>query len=220
MCEPEQIDGDVRAPLRLALVGGAYRTREALSELLSEQPDTMVVAQAQDLDAVMVEARQSAPNLVLVDFKLPEVDTILACREFRGEFPGCGIVLQTTHAHAGTVAAVVMASAAGHIAKTLDGVRLTRALAMVHQSDSPDRRVGAGVVRWYEAWLRNRRGGGVDHSLLLLQLIASGRSDHEISQQLNLGTLAVRSEVARLYRTLVDQPDFRAPGSDLARLLL
>lgn len=207
-------------PLRLALVGGSSPTRHALAELLADQPGTEVLAEAQGLSGLIGGARQPSPDLVLLDLRLPDVDAIIASRAFRAELPQCGIVLQTTHAHAGTVAALVVSGAAAHIVKTLNGGRLRDALADIHRRGEPDRRVGAGVVRWYEGWLAQRQVDAADPSLSLLRLVAAGRSDDEIGAELDLSPLEVRSAVAQLYLTLSDQPDFRGPGSHLARLLL
>lgn len=211
-------------PMRIVLAGGPVRARDALRDLLVTEAGIEVIAAASTLHG-LGSALAAPPDLALVDVRLPDVDAILASRDFRQQSPASRILLFSTHADAGTVAAVTVSSASGYVQKTLDTGALAAVLtdAARGRRDEVARQVTASVVRWVESGLAGESARGASplaHDLDVLRLVATGHTDGEISEQLNLDAVTTRARVAQLYLDLHSASAFRGVGSDLARLLL
>lgn len=209
----------------LLLMGGTPTTRRALHALLDGRASPVLLGEAADTRDLVEQAVRVAPDLILFDTHLPDVPFVLACREVRERAPSSAIALLTTHADARSVVALAIAGAVGHVSKTLDGDALAASLLAIHRPQGSVRAsIGEALLDWFEAWSA-RAAPGVRSTqvsrrdLPLLRLLISGVSDREIAAHVGLDPITLRSEIARVYLALSEEPAFRTTGASLARLL-
>src|SRR4051794_6288996 len=118
--------------------------RQGLRLMLASEPDIEVVGEAENGQEVLELCRELAPDLVLMDVRMPQMDGLEATRTIKGEFPTTSVVMVTSQENPDYLLDAVRAGAAGYVLKEatkdelLDSVRkvasgeptLDQALAM------------------------------------------------------------------------------------------
>lgn len=207
---------------RILVTGGNATTRNGLSLLLERAEPRFHVAAAMDLTPDLPDrAREIAPDLVVVDARLPDLTAVSASRGINDRLTGARVVLLTAQADSRAVAACAIAGA-GHVVKSLDGAALAAALLRLHQSHRHlDTRIAAALLDWYT----NRPAGDTraqarrsQESEVLAQVL-NGSADREIALQIGVDSITVRSEIVHLYSVLSEDPEFRPIGTFLSRWL-
>jgi DNA-binding NarL/FixJ family response regulator len=89
----------VTAPIRIVLVEDNQVFREALELLLGLRSDVEVVASVGDGAHAVEAARESAPDVVLMDYRLPGLDGVQATRAVLEACPGVTVVCLTASAN-------------------------------------------------------------------------------------------------------------------------
>jgi two-component system response regulator DevR len=79
------------------------------------------VAEAGSVGEAMVNARRFAPDLVIMDVRLPDGSGIEACREIRSEMPETKVVMLTSYADEEAVLSAIIAGASGYLLKQVRG---------------------------------------------------------------------------------------------------
>jgi DNA-binding NarL/FixJ family response regulator len=166
---------------------------------LESEPDLRIVGQATSLGEAQRLVASSAPDVVLLDHRLPDGDGVGAIADLHGIRPSAKIVVLTATASDRVLVAAMEAGAAGFIAKTqrlddvIDGVRAAA------QGESV---VSAKLLTRLLPRL-NRQGGGGGAELTerergILDLLAKGLSNADIAQELTISVHTVRNHVANL----------------------
>ena len=104
-------------PIRIVLVEDNEVFREALELLFGLRHDVEVVGSVGDGSAALAACREHAPDLVLMDYRLPGVDGVQATRLVREEFPEIAVVGLTASASVGEAEALREAGATACLAK-------------------------------------------------------------------------------------------------------
>ncbi len=123
--------------VRVLVVDDNAGFRESLVMLL-DADELDVVGQGSDGDQVMDLVGALAPDVVLMDVRMPHIDGIEATRRLKSEFPHIGIVALTGSEDQRAVREMLVAGASGYVLKDSDGDEILHA---VHQAA-----VGGGVI--------------------------------------------------------------------------
>ncbi len=186
--------------------------RESLAGLLDAQPDLRVVGQAADGQAALtaLAALDPAPDVVLMDIRMPELDGLEATRrllEGEGEQPKV-LVLTTFHLD-DYVYEALRAGASGFLLKDAPVAELIAAIKVVAAGEallSPavTKRLIANFVR--SAPERPVRPESLDvlteREREVLRLVAKGLSNREIAADLVLSDQTVKTYVGRILAKL------------------
>jgi len=86
-------------PIRIVIVEDNEVFREALELLLGLQPDVEIVASVADGSEAVPACREHAPDIVLMDYRLPGLDGIQATAAVRRECPEVVVVCLTASAN-------------------------------------------------------------------------------------------------------------------------
>ncbi len=82
-------------PIRIVLVEDNHVFREALEMLLSLRSDLQVVASVADGFGAVPACREHAPDVVLMDYRLPGLDGVQTTRAVRDACPGAAVICLT-----------------------------------------------------------------------------------------------------------------------------
>ncbi|MFD8148662.1 response regulator [Streptomyces sp. NPDC059708] len=197
---------DTGAPIRVIVVDDQTVVREGLVLLLGLLPGTEVVASAADgAEAVRLVA-EHAPDVVLMDLRMPRVDGVEATRLITGNHPGTGVVVLTTYSDDASVLDALKAGARGYLTKDADAQEIARALAEVRDGATSlgraaqERLVAAAVAgpppRPLEAALPD---GLTVREGEVLALIAEGHSNSDIARRLTIGESTVKTHINNLF---------------------
>ena len=187
--------------MRVCIVDDHEIVREGLRAALPNDPSIEVVGEASSGEAALKVLRRTLPDLVLTDYRLPDMTGAELCLRIRAAFPSTAVVVLTTYLSEEVVHAVRDAGAVGFVTKAAGLSELRRVLQEVAVNGRAFRAEGSsGVVqRLHEA----ARGGENVPRLTpqqerVLELTAAGLTYAQISQQLHVSESTVRFHIQRL----------------------
>jgi DNA-binding NarL/FixJ family response regulator len=199
-------------PITVVLADDQLMVRDGLATLLGTAPDIEVVGQASDGRQAVQVARALAPDIVLMDVRMPVLDGIAATAELLGDPPrrdGPRVVVLTTFDLDEYVYAALAAGASGFLLKDASTAELVRAVRVV---DGGDALLAPSVTRRLVAEFARRRRSGrlrpeaaaalTPRELEVLRQVARGRSNLEIATELVLAEQTVKTHVSRVLAKL------------------
>lgn len=209
--------------ISVMLVDDQQLVRSGLAMLVGSQPDLAVVAEASD-GAEAVELVQSlveqgrAPDVVLMDVRMPVLDGIEATAQVLAASPGTRVVMLTTFDIDDYVYAAVQRGASGFLLKDAPPEQLLGAIRTVHEGDaviapSATRRLLEQMIPRLESGQAGgvAEPGGVYAEKLalltarereLLLLMARGLSNGEMTQELFVSEATVKTHVSHILAKL------------------
>ena len=199
---------------RVLLVDDDALIRAGVRAVLGAEPDIAVVGEAADGAEVVPLARRVRPDVVLMDVRMPAVDGIRATELLlRDRRPGDGgaprVVVLTTFENDEYVYDALRAGAAGFLLKRVPPGEIVDAVRLVARGDSL--LFPASIRRLAEKYAPATgtavSGGRALPELTareaeVLELVAAGRTNAEIADELVLGVETVKTHVANLLAKL------------------
>ncbi|HET9209543.1 MAG TPA: response regulator transcription factor [Thermoanaerobaculia bacterium] len=174
--------------------------RKGVRALLMDADGITVVGEAADGLEAVAEARRLQPQVILMDLNLPGLDGVEAIRQILAEQPNVGIVVLTGADADERVLAAVEAGALGYLAKTAERESFLLAIARVARGELwlPPR-----LTRKLLGHLKPRPTLGPAEPLTgretsVLNLLAKGRTNQQIAQELNIAEATVRTHVSHI----------------------
>jgi DNA-binding NarL/FixJ family response regulator len=192
------------------LADDQHLVRAGFSALLDAEPDIEVVAEAATGSEAVAKARETRPDVVLMDIRMPDGDGLWATEQIAGD-PALGathIVIVTTFELDEYVAQAILAGASGFLVKDTEPVDLIRAVRVAAAGDAL---LSPGVTKR----LLERVAGGLkpapettaldsltDREREVLALVGRGLTNTEIGQELFLSPLTAKTHVSRIMTKL------------------
>ena len=192
--------------IRVLIADDQQMVRQGFSVLLNTQPDIDVVGQAvHGLDAIDKVA-ELAPQVVLMDIRMPELGGIEATRRITTENPHIRVLVLTTFDLDEYVYEALRAGASGFLLKDASADQLAEAVRVVAAGDAL---LAPGITRRLiaefsrlgtppRAPLKDRVGDLTERETEVLSLIAQGLSNAEIAQRLVVAEQTVKTHVGRI----------------------
>jgi two-component system response regulator DesR len=118
--------------IRVLLADDQALVRGALAAMLGLEQDIEVVAQVSSGEEVLAAARESSPDVALLDVQMPGKDGITAAAELHRAMPTCRIVVCTTFGRPGYLSRAMAAGAVGFVVKDAPPEQLVDAVRRVH----------------------------------------------------------------------------------------
>ncbi|MFG2003190.1 response regulator [Spirillospora sp. NPDC048911] len=201
------------AKTRVLVVDDQTVVREGLLLLLDLLPEIEVVGSAADGEQAVARVAELAPEVVLMDLRMPRVDGVEATRRIKAAHPEVEIVVLTTYADDESIFAALRAGARGYLTKDAGGEQIAAAVETVRNGSSlldpaVQRRlveaVASGEPAGERAGEKQRRHGDLPDGLTrregeVLALIAQGRSNAEIAGDLFITEATVKTHINNLF---------------------
>nr|WP_268873552.1 response regulator transcription factor [Streptacidiphilus neutrinimicus] len=115
-------------PVRVVVADDQQVVREGIVMLLGLLPGIEVVAAAADGEEAVALVAQYAPEVVLMDLRMPRVDGVEATRRIRAEHPGTAVIVLTTYADDDSLFPALQAGARGYLTKDAGSEEIARAI--------------------------------------------------------------------------------------------
>jgi DNA-binding NarL/FixJ family response regulator len=198
--------------IRVLIVDDQAMVREGFAALLSAQPDIVVVGDAGNGADAVTASRQYRPDVVLMDVRMPVLDGVAATERILSGAPGTSrprILVLTTFDLDDYVFGALRAGASGFILKDAPVAELVHAVRVVAAGDAL---LAPSVTRRLIADYAGRGRPDPRRAAALreltpretdvLRLIAHGRSNQEIAEDLVLAEQTVKTHVSRVLAKL------------------
>ena len=122
---------------RLLIADDHALVREGLRTMLSGEDGIEVVAEAHNGQQALKACRELAPDLVLMDVRMPVMDGLEATKRIKAEMPQTSVMMVTMHENPDYLFEAVKAGAAGYVLKDASGERLLNAVRRTLEGESP-----------------------------------------------------------------------------------
>ncbi|EFV13921.1 response regulator [Segniliparus rugosus] len=193
------------ARISVFLVDDHEVVRRGVADLLEQEPDLAVVGEAGSAEQALARIPAAAPDVAVLDVRLPDGNGVELCRELRSKLPELRCLMLTSFTDEQAMTDAILAGAAGYVIKDIKGMELVSAV----------RAVGSGRSlldnRAAEALIRQLRAGTPDPGPLaslteqervLLDLIGEGLTNRQIAERMFLAEKTVRNYVSKLLAKL------------------
>lgn len=196
-------------PARVVVADDQTVVREGIVMLLGLLPGIEVVGAAGDGEQAVKLVAELAPDVVLMDLRMPRCDGVEATRRIRAEHPGTQVVVLTTYADDDSLFPALKAGARGYLTKDAGGDEIVRAVHSVLSGDaglSPsiqlrllERLSDPGPPQQQPSVSAEPPDGLTAREVEVLALIAEGLSNQEIARALHVSTATVKTHINNLF---------------------
>ena len=196
-----------RPPLRVMLVDDHEVVRDGIRAMLASEDDIVVTSEAGTVHEAVDEADRTRPDVVVMDVRLADGSGIEATREILASHPATKVLMLTSFADDEALFASIMAGASGYVLKQVRSGELVRAIRSVGAGESLlDPHVTAAVLdrlRKGKHLMKDERLARLSpQEERILSLIADGRTNREVGEELRLAEKTVKNYVSSILSKL------------------
>lgn len=182
--------------IRVLVVDDHEMVAQSVVRILADEADFEVVGIAGDVEAAVARARADRPDVVVMDYQLPDGDGVAATVRIREERPETVVLLLTGSGNEQLLVRAIEAGCAGFLTKQKAVTELVHAIRVVASGDAwiPPELITSLLPRLH----RTHRGMGSDltpRELDVLRLAAEGLPNSRIGERLGLSVNTVRNHM-------------------------
>lgn len=194
--------------IRVVLVDDHPIVRVGLKTLLESEADMTVVGEAGDGAQACTLVAQLAPDVVVMDISMPQMDGLEATRRIRTECPDVHVLILTVHAQERYLFPVLKAGASGYVLKSTIDTELVNAIRIVAQGGAFLYPSATRMV--LEDYMTRVQGGAEqdayerlsEREREVLKFIALGYTANDVAEKLSLSPKSVETYRARIMEKL------------------
>lgn len=191
---------------RVAIVEDNPTLLQYLSELIANAPGYRCVCACDSAEAALEKIPSLRPHVVLMDIHLPGESGIECTARLREKMPKIHVIMLTVYKDIQMIFQALKAGACGYVLKRADEKEILAAIAEVRAGGAPmTSQVARMVVRSFLVEPSDRLGGTEQLSPRereILALVAKGRANKEIGNQLHITSGTVRIHLSHIYEKL------------------
>jgi DNA-binding NarL/FixJ family response regulator len=195
--------------LRILLVDDHVLFRKGVAALLAAHQDIQVVGEAGDgLEAIEI-ARETLPDIILMDINMPRCDGLQATRQIKREMPHVTIVILTVSEDDKDLFEAIKSGAQGYLLKNLEPYQLYDLLESISRGEAP--LSGAIAAKILKEFSQPSSSSGEEPILvdeltaretMILQYVAEGLTNKEIATTLVISENTVKIHLRNILEKL------------------
>jgi DNA-binding NarL/FixJ family response regulator len=192
-------------PIRVFLMDDHEIVRCGVRDVLEAEPDIIVVGEAGTAAAALARIPALAPDVAVLDVRLPDGDGVSVCRDIRSALPQVACLMLTSFSGDDALFDAIMAGAAGYVMKQIRGGDLVGAVRTVAAGGSL---LDADAARKVMARIRDQAAkadplaGLSTQERKVLELIGEGLTNRQIGERMFLAEKTVKNYVSGLFAKL------------------
>jgi len=191
--------------IQVFLVDDHEIVRRGIADLINGEPDLKVVGESDSVQRTLVRVTATLPDVVVLDVRLPDGNGIDLCRSIRSKHPDIRCIMLTAYDDDEASLTAVLAGASGYVLKNIRSQNLIDSIRRVARGESLLSR--AITTRVLTSMSEAASADNAEPDLTLrerqvLQLIADGRTNKQIGDQLGLAEKTVKNYVSGLLAKL------------------
>lgn len=179
--------------------------RNGLKLILDLDDSIEVCGEVGTLNEAMTAIEENEPDVILLDFKLPDADGIIGCGNIKKMFPEIKVIILTAYADRHIVTETIKAGAEGYLLKNIDSDELIKTIKQVQEGKVVlDPSVTKNVINDLKTKdVKNRISSKLSpKEVEILQMISVGKANKEIGEALDISDKTVRNYVSSILRKL------------------
>ncbi len=188
-------------PIRVLIVDDHSIVRKGIRALFATERDIQVVGEAGDGSEAIAQAQALHPDVILMDLVMPTMDGIQATQQITAQLPQSRVLVLTSFAADDKVFPAIKAGALGYLLKDATPQALIQAIHAVYRGEpSLEPSIARKVLTEISAPPKNplTQDPLTERELAILRLVAQGRSNREIAEQLVIAEMTVRTHVSNI----------------------
>lgn len=177
--------------------------RDAVVRTVKHRPDLELVGEAADGRAALESIRALAPDVAVLDLRMPELDGLQVLNALQREQRPTRVLVLSAFLESALIFDAVAAGAAAYLSKDADRDRIADTIAAVARGETVlPAEVHAALAEQIRARGRPERPTLSERESEVLRLVAEGLSAPEIGRRLHLSAATVKSHLQSLYDKL------------------
>ena len=193
-------------PIRVLVCDDHDLFRKGLRMVLEAEEDIVVVAEAADGEQAVARVEELAPDVVLMDVRMPRMGGIDATRVIRQLFPTTRIIVLTVSDEEDDLYGAVKAGANGYLLKEVSIEEVADAVRAVYGGQSlisPS--LASKLLHEFEGQIGTIKeavlGAGPrlsEREVEILKMVALGMGNHDVAERMGVSESTVRNHVANI----------------------
>ena len=208
MADSGQTRQNGREPIRVLVVDDQELFRRGLTMLLAVEPGLEVVGEAGDGAEGVTLAESAAPDVILLDVRMPKKSGIEACLAIKESVPTAKIIMLTVSDEEADLYEAVKSGASGYLLKDSSIEEVAQAIRVVADGQSlisPS--MAIKLIDEFKQMSKPERDTGpalrlTERELDVLRLVAQGHSNKEIAARLFISENTVKNHVRNMLEKL------------------
>ena len=194
--------------IKILLVEDHIVVREGTRELIQHEDDMEVIGEAGDGEEAVVLAKQTHPDVIIMDVNMPKLNGIEATKQIKVILPSTAILILSAYDNDQYITALLEAGAAGYLLKNIKGKELIEAVRAVHAGESVlHPKIARKVLNRLAATGPKIESEPVadvlsERELEVLKLAAKGLNNRDIAEQLFLSIRTVQAHLGNIFNKL------------------
>ncbi|HUU08499.1 MAG TPA: response regulator transcription factor [Dehalococcoidales bacterium] len=194
--------------IRVLIADDHAVVREGTRQILEQEPDLKVVAEAADGGEAVKLTGSSKPDVAIIDISMPRVDGIEATRQIKALYPQVAVLILTAYDDDQFVFSLIEAGAAGYLLKSVRGSELVDAVRAVYSGESVLHPSIARKVlnRFVPSLGKGQRQEPPEtlsqREMEVLHLATQGLSNQDIADKLSLSLRTVQAHLGHIFNKL------------------
>jgi DNA-binding NarL/FixJ family response regulator len=193
--------------IRILLADDHTILRDGIRALLEDEPNMVLVGEAEDGRTAVKLACELKPDVVIMDIAMPLLNGLEATRQIKRELPDTEVLILSMHDNEEYIRQVLAAGAMGYILKDAAARELINAIKTVQRGEAVlstaiTRLVIEDYLRWGDVQPADNSSNLTPREREVLQLIAEGYTNKQIAEILNLSIKTIQSHRANLMNKL------------------
>ncbi|NTU62433.1 MAG: response regulator transcription factor, partial [Chloroflexi bacterium] len=188
--------------ITVLLVDDHAVVRQGLRTFLELQDDMTIVGEAANGEEAITQAKQTQPDIVLLDLMMPKMGGVEATPHIIAACPQARVIILTSFGEDDQVIPAIRAGAQGYLLKDIPPHDLVQAVREAYQGKAqlhPDvARKLMSAVAAPPAAPPSPEPDLTERELEVLRLIAEGLNNHEIAQRLTISEKTVKTHVSNI----------------------
>jgi DNA-binding NarL/FixJ family response regulator len=195
--------------MKIMVVDDHILFREGLVNMLGSQSDLVVVGEAGTVSESVARARQLKPDLILLDYSLPDGNGPYAARLILTELPQTKIVFLTIHDSVAYLVAAVQSGAVGYLVKNMPFAKLLASIrAVANNEPAITRKMTLSLMQELAHPNPSQEAWSTDLAKLtlreveILRFLVMDASNQEIAEHFSISVSTVKSNLHEIFRKL------------------
>jgi two-component system response regulator DevR len=191
--------------VKVFLVDDHEVVRRGLVDLLSADPELEVIGEADSVAQALARIPALAPDVAVLDVRLPDGNGIELCRELLSRVPDLRCLMLTSYTSDEAMLDAILAGASGYVVKDIKGMELAQAFKDVGAGRSLlDNRAAAALMAKLrdDAERADPLSALTQQERVLLELLGEGLTNKQIAARMFLAEKTVKNYVSRLLAKL------------------